>query len=147
MIGRLPTREHVRYFCQDSWQWDYLHAGCCTTSQCPSTLGFFGSEIWGHRLSVRTTSPCAKFPHMTCHIVCSPRQPISSAFQRACNGVAQAPETDCGRLRGAIRAWESWRPHCVNDVPRPTTTTTMTTMTNACGPGGLGWVKCNLVLR
>ena len=40
MIGRLPTREHVRYFRQDSWQWDYLHAGRCTTSQCPSALGF-----------------------------------------------------------------------------------------------------------
>ena len=40
MISKLPTREHVRYFRQDSWQWDYLHAGRCTTSQCSSALGF-----------------------------------------------------------------------------------------------------------
>ncbi|KAL3809458.1 hypothetical protein ACHAXA_001286 [Cyclostephanos tholiformis] len=40
MIGSLPTREHVRYFRQDSWQWDYLHVGRCTTSQCSSALGF-----------------------------------------------------------------------------------------------------------
>ncbi|KAL3784426.1 hypothetical protein ACHAW5_006532 [Stephanodiscus triporus] len=40
MIRSLPTREHVRYFRQDSWQWDYLHAGRCTTSQCSSALGF-----------------------------------------------------------------------------------------------------------
>lgn len=39
-ITHLPTREHVRYFRQDSWQWDYLHAGRCTTSQASSALGF-----------------------------------------------------------------------------------------------------------
>lgn len=40
MIRRLPTREHVRYFRQDSWQWDYLHRGRCTTSQTAAALGF-----------------------------------------------------------------------------------------------------------
>lgn len=39
-ITHLPTREHVRYFRQDSWQWDYLHTGRCTTSQASSALGF-----------------------------------------------------------------------------------------------------------
>ncbi len=106
----------------------------------PLRPGLFGGEIWGHGLFVRMTSPCAKFPHMTCHIVRSPRRPISSAFQRACNGAARVPGTGCGRLWGAIRAWESWRPRCANDIPRPTTTTMKTTMTttNACGPGGPG---------
>ncbi len=104
----------------------------------PLRPGLFGGEIRGHGLSVRTTLPCAKFPHMTCHIVCSPRRPISSAFQRACNGATRAPGTGCGRVRGAIRAWESWRPRCANDIPRPTTTTTTMMTTNACGPGGPG---------
>ncbi len=40
MIQSLSTREHVRYFRQDSWQWDYLHVGRCTTSQCSAALGF-----------------------------------------------------------------------------------------------------------
>ncbi|KAL7543939.1 hypothetical protein ACHAXR_013333 [Thalassiosira sp. AJA248-18] len=40
MINALPTKEHVRYFRQDSWQWDYLHTGRCTTSQAASALGF-----------------------------------------------------------------------------------------------------------
>ncbi len=100
--------------------------------------GLFGGEIRGHGLTVRTTSPCAKFPHMTCHIVRSPRRLISSAFQRACNGAAQAPGSGCGRLWGAIRAWESWSLRCANNVLRSTTTTTTTTTTNACGPGGPG---------
>jgi hypothetical protein len=39
-ITHLPSREHVRYFRQDSWQWDYLHIGRCTTSQASSALGF-----------------------------------------------------------------------------------------------------------
>ena len=43
-IRALPTREHVRLFRQDSWQWDYLHAGRCTTSQASSALGFLEPE-------------------------------------------------------------------------------------------------------
>lgn len=40
MINRLPTKEYVRYFRQDSWQWADLHTGRCTTSQAASALGF-----------------------------------------------------------------------------------------------------------
>eukprot|EP00571_Detonula_confervacea_P001217 CAMPEP_0172316180 /NCGR_PEP_ID=MMETSP1058-20130122/27498_1 /TAXON_ID=83371 /ORGANISM="Detonula confervacea, Strain CCMP 353" /LENGTH=534 /DNA_ID=CAMNT_0013030437 /DNA_START=134 /DNA_END=1735 /DNA_ORIENTATION=+ len=40
LINKLPTKEHVRNFRQDSWQWDYLHTGRCTTSQCSAALGF-----------------------------------------------------------------------------------------------------------
>ena len=40
LIHTLPTKEHVRYFRQDSWQWDYLHIGRCTTSQTAAALGF-----------------------------------------------------------------------------------------------------------
>jgi len=40
MIHHLPTKEHVRYFRQESWQWDYLHRGRCTTSQTAAALGF-----------------------------------------------------------------------------------------------------------
>jgi len=40
MIDTLPTKEHVRYFRQESWQWDYLHVGRCTTSQASAALGF-----------------------------------------------------------------------------------------------------------
>lgn len=39
-IANLPTKEHARYFRQDSWQWDYLHQGRCTTSQAAAALGF-----------------------------------------------------------------------------------------------------------
>jgi hypothetical protein len=45
MISELPSREHVRFFRQDSWQWDYLHAGRCTTSQCSSALGFLEVRV------------------------------------------------------------------------------------------------------
>ena len=40
MIETLPTKEDVRYFRQESWQWDYLHTGRCTTSQSSAALGF-----------------------------------------------------------------------------------------------------------
>ena len=43
-ITNLPSREHVRYFRQDSWQWDYLHTGRCTTSQASSALGFLEAK-------------------------------------------------------------------------------------------------------
>ena len=39
-IRHLPTKEHARYFRQESWQWDYLHQGRCTTSQAAAALGF-----------------------------------------------------------------------------------------------------------
>lgn len=40
MIHKLPSKEHVRNFRQDSWQWGYLHTGRCTTSQTSAALGF-----------------------------------------------------------------------------------------------------------
>ena len=43
-LSNLPTKEHVRYFRQDSWQWDYLHRGRCTTSQTAAALGFLESK-------------------------------------------------------------------------------------------------------
>jgi hypothetical protein len=39
-LQKLDHIEDVRYFRQDSWQWDALHDGRCTTSQLPSALGF-----------------------------------------------------------------------------------------------------------
>lgn len=39
-IHKLDFVEDVRYFRQDSWQWDALHDGRCTTSQLPAALGF-----------------------------------------------------------------------------------------------------------
>jgi len=48
MISRLPSREHVRHFRQDSWQWDYLHIGRCTTSQTPAALGFLEPKAAGY---------------------------------------------------------------------------------------------------
>jgi hypothetical protein len=50
-ITRLPTKEHVRYFRQDSWQWDYLHRGRCTTSQTAAALGFLESKA-AHYLGI-----------------------------------------------------------------------------------------------
>ncbi len=43
-VNALPTREHVRYFRQESWQLDYLHRGRCTTSQTAAALGFLESK-------------------------------------------------------------------------------------------------------
>jgi hypothetical protein len=40
LISKLPTKEHARLFRQESWQWDYLHQGRCTTSQAAAALGF-----------------------------------------------------------------------------------------------------------
>jgi hypothetical protein len=46
-ISHLPTKEHARYFRQDSWQWDYLHQGRCTTSQAAAALGFLEPRAAG----------------------------------------------------------------------------------------------------
>lgn len=39
-IRRIHSLEEVRTFRQDSWQWDELHRGRCTTSQAAPALGF-----------------------------------------------------------------------------------------------------------
>jgi hypothetical protein len=39
-VSSLTCLEDARYFRQDSWQWDALHAGRCTTSQAAAALGF-----------------------------------------------------------------------------------------------------------
>ena len=39
-IKRINQLEDARYFRQDSWQWDALHSGRCTTSQATPALGF-----------------------------------------------------------------------------------------------------------
>jgi len=38
-IKQIEKLEDVKYFRQDSWQWDMLHAGRCTTSQATPALG------------------------------------------------------------------------------------------------------------
>ncbi|KAI2503284.1 hypothetical protein MHU86_11114 [Fragilaria crotonensis] len=43
-VGKLDCLEDVRNFRQDSWQWDALHAGRCTTSQASAALGFLEPE-------------------------------------------------------------------------------------------------------
>ncbi|KAL3913075.1 MAG: hypothetical protein SGILL_006635, partial [Bacillariaceae sp.] len=43
-IERLESLESVRDFRQDSWQWEALHAGRCTTSQAVAALGFLEPE-------------------------------------------------------------------------------------------------------
>ena len=48
-ITQLASPEDVRLFRQDSWQWDALHSGRCTTSQATAALGLLesraGSEL------------------------------------------------------------------------------------------------------
>ena len=48
-ITTLSSPEDVRLFRQDSWQWDALHSGRCTTSQATAALGLLerraGSEL------------------------------------------------------------------------------------------------------
>ena len=39
-VDRLEQMEDVRHFRQESWQWDALHRGRCTTSQAVAALGF-----------------------------------------------------------------------------------------------------------
>lgn len=39
-VSSLTCLEDARYFRQDSWQWDALHVGRCTTSQAAAALGF-----------------------------------------------------------------------------------------------------------
>jgi hypothetical protein len=39
-ISKLEKLEDVRFFRQDSWQWDAVHEGRCTTSQAAAALGF-----------------------------------------------------------------------------------------------------------
>uniref|UniRef100_A0A7R9VT58 YqaJ viral recombinase domain-containing protein n=1 Tax=Pseudictyota dubia TaxID=2749911 RepID=A0A7R9VT58_9STRA len=46
-IVRLKVLEDVRYFRQDSWQWDALHAGRCTTSQAAAALGLLEPKVGG----------------------------------------------------------------------------------------------------
>ena len=46
-ITTLSSLEDVRLFRQDSWQWDALHAGRCTTSQATAALGLLESKAGG----------------------------------------------------------------------------------------------------
>lgn len=39
-LTSLDTLEDARHFSQDTWQWDALHNGRCTTSQASAALGF-----------------------------------------------------------------------------------------------------------
>lgn len=39
-IAKLESLEDIRYFSQESWQWDAVHEGRCTTSQAVAALGF-----------------------------------------------------------------------------------------------------------
>jgi hypothetical protein len=50
-ITRLESMEDVRFFRQESWQWDALHEGRCTTSQAVAALGFLEAKA-GDRLGV-----------------------------------------------------------------------------------------------
>ena len=43
-IEKLDSLEDVRMFRQDSWQWDAVHQGRCTTSQTVAALGFLEPE-------------------------------------------------------------------------------------------------------
>ena len=44
-ISEISCLENVRYFRQDSWQWDALHAGRCTTSQAAAALGLLEPQV------------------------------------------------------------------------------------------------------
>mmetsp|Transcript_31539 Transcript_31539/g.94380 ORF Transcript_31539/g.94380 Transcript_31539/m.94380 type:complete len:640 (-) Transcript_31539:54-1973(-) len=46
-IVRMKALEDVRYFRQESWQWDALHAGRCTTSQAAAALGLLEAKVGG----------------------------------------------------------------------------------------------------
>ena len=46
-ITALDSLEDVRLFRQDSWQWDALHSGRCTTSQATAALGVLESRAGG----------------------------------------------------------------------------------------------------
>jgi hypothetical protein len=50
-IARLDCLEDARLFRQDSWQWDALHHGRCTTSQAVAALGFL-EPITGEVLGI-----------------------------------------------------------------------------------------------
>jgi len=50
-IDQLASLEDVRMFRQDSWQWDVLHQGRCTTSQAVAALGFL-EHMTGEILNV-----------------------------------------------------------------------------------------------
>ena len=50
-IKRLDCLEDARLFRQDSWQWDALHHGRCTTSQAVAALGFLEPQT-GQALGV-----------------------------------------------------------------------------------------------
>jgi len=50
-IKHLTSLEDVRLFRQDSWQWDALHDGRCTTSQACAALGLLEQKA-GHELGI-----------------------------------------------------------------------------------------------
>jgi hypothetical protein len=43
-IKKLDSLEDIRWFRQESWQWDAVHSGRCTTSQAVAALGFLEPE-------------------------------------------------------------------------------------------------------
>ena len=50
-IRKLESLDDIRLFRQESWQWDAVHEGRCTTSQAVAALGFLEPET-GRRLGV-----------------------------------------------------------------------------------------------
>jgi len=50
-IVALDSLEDVRMFSQDSWQWDALHEGRCTTSKAAAALGLLEPKA-GHALNI-----------------------------------------------------------------------------------------------
>ena len=53
-VPKLQTLEDVARFRQESWQWDALHRGRCTTSQAAGALGFLNPSA-GQQLGVPTS--------------------------------------------------------------------------------------------
>lgn len=51
VVQNVECLEDVRYFRQDSWQWDELHEGRCTTSQTSAALGFLEPKA-GQKLNI-----------------------------------------------------------------------------------------------
>jgi hypothetical protein len=101
-IQELHTVEEARLFRQDSWQWDALHSGRCTTSQAAAALGLlepFAGEALGvprswHHGGLGAFHRLSAPPLVQPTVQDMNDKLVESKKEKMANGKPQRPHTD-----------------------------------------------------
>jgi hypothetical protein len=104
-IRALETLEDVRKFRQESWQWDALHPGRCTTSQAVAALGFLepkageflnvpqGWRKGGQRAYYRLAMPALRTLEEMNAVLCD-HDDVAGVIPNECNDDVDSSKTD-----------------------------------------------------